>query len=139
MSFNKKVAFKFRLTNRIIWIISVFIWLAVTIFVSTLTTSICQNRSASFCEIFSWIGKAINILLVFNIVAMADVSTTPIKIKAVSRVPMIFSKYEILYETHTKNIIFKVAPLDNLFKKISLFGMCKPGRYLGFLLLKYLK
>ena len=137
MSIDKKC--KFRLTNGSIWVIFFIVWFTAIALTSALTANICRNYSASFCEVFLWIGKAINILIAFNLMAMAEISTTSVKTKAKTHKPLTFSKYELLYETHVKNIASQTSFLDNLFKKTSLSGMCRPGLYFGFLLLKYLK
>lgn len=140
MPSNKKKGRKFRLNNGSICAISLLIWLGATILISDLTGNICKNCSLLLYEISLWISKAINVWVALNILAMAEVLTTTIKTKRINNITTAFRKYESSYAAYAKNNTDKTDPLDNLLKKMSLLGMTnKSGRYLGFLLLRYLK
>ena len=143
MGYKKKRKLRLHFSNKIIWTMTIILWLGITTLMGELTTDICKNCPVFSYQIFSWLINLLNLLIAFNIVTKAEILTTPIKIKTAYHKPIKFSEYDVLYKIRirniTKNITNDTNHFDNLLKKLSLVSSCKPGRYLGFLLLRYLR
>jgi len=123
----------------IIWAAFFIAWISVIFLSHNLNIILCNNYVDSHCETFSWIIKIMNALIVFNLLAIVEVFTTLLRIKNCKNKIVTFSKCDYLYVNYVKATANKFSSLDNVFKKFSLSGINKPGRYLGFLLFKYLK
>ncbi len=81
MGHKKKTRLKLHFSNRIIWVITLIMWIGITTLMIDLTADICKDCSVFSYEIFSWLNTILNVLIAFNIVATAEILTTPIKTK----------------------------------------------------------